>query len=41
MPAPQTPLQQQHLSLDLQRLNMKSKAHRRLTFEKWPVAFMD
>jgi len=33
-PPPLTPLPQQYLSKDRQHLNMKSEAHRRLTFEK-------
>jgi hypothetical protein len=40
-PPPHTPLPQQYLSKVVQHLNMKSEADRRLTFEKWPVAFMD
>jgi len=40
-PPPLTPLPQQYLSKDMQHLNMKSEADRRLTFEKWPVAFID
>jgi hypothetical protein len=40
-PPPLTPLPQQYHSKDKQHLNMKSEADRRLTFEKWPVAFID
>jgi len=40
-PPPLTPLPQQYLSKDMQHFNMKSEADRRLTFEKWPVAFID
>jgi len=36
-----TPLPQQYLSKDMQHLNVKSEADRRLTFEKWPVTFID
>jgi hypothetical protein len=36
-----TPLPQQYLSKDMQRLHMKSEADSRLTFEKWPVSFID
>ena len=32
---------QQYLSKDMQHLNMKSEADRRLMFEKWLVAFID
>jgi hypothetical protein len=41
MAPPHTPLPQQYISKDLQHLNIKSEAGRRLTFEEWPVAFMD
>ena len=40
-PPPNTSLPQQYLSKDMQLLNMKSEADRRLTFEKWLVAFID
>jgi hypothetical protein len=40
-PPPLTPPPQQYLSKDMQNLNMKSEADRRLAFEKWPVAFID
>ena len=40
-PHPHTPLPQQNLSKAMQHLNMESEADRRLTFEKWPVAFID
>ena len=40
-PPPPSPLPQQYLSKDKQHLNMKSEADRRLTFEKWQVAFID
>ena len=40
-PPPLAPLSQQYLSKDKQHLNMQSEADRRLTFEKWPVAFSD
>jgi len=40
-PPPLKPLPQQYLSKDMKNLNMKSEAYRRLTFEKWPVAFID
>jgi len=36
-----TPLPQQELSKDMQHLNMKREADRRLTFEKWPMVFID
>ena len=39
-PPPHTPLPQQYLSKDM-HLNMKGKADRRLTLEKWPVVFID
>jgi len=40
-PTPITPLPQQYLSKHMQLLKMKSEADLRLTFEKWPVAFID
>ena len=40
-PPPFSPLPQQYLNKDKQHLNMKSEADRSLTFEKWPVAFID
>ena len=36
-----TPLPQQYLSKEMQHLNMNSEADRRLTFGKWPMAFID
>jgi len=36
-PPPQTPLSQQYLSIDTHEIVIE----RRLTFEKWPVAFID
>jgi len=40
-PPPLSPLPQQYLNKDKQHLNMKSEVDRRLTFKKWPVAFID
>jgi len=40
-PTPLTPVPQQYPSKDMQHLNMKREADRRLTFEKWPVIFID
>ena len=40
-PPPISPLPQHYLSEDMQHLNIKSEADRRLTFEKWRVAFFD
>ena len=41
MPPPPAPPPQQHRKRVLQRLNLKSEADRRKTYEGWPVPFMD
>ena len=40
-PPPPSPRPQQYISKDKLHINMKSEADRRLTFEKWRVAFFD